>query len=429
MRPEARLGAAIEILDRLETVQSYLEDLMRGYFRERRYAGSGDRRAIGATVYGVLRRRGELDWRLSQAESRCDNRLRVFLLTTLERDPGLAEGPYGPEVPDEAERGALSAAVLCDMETAPAWARLNYPVWLEGEIAESLGPSHEDELRALCEGRAATDLRANTLKTDRDRLAGMLAEEGFATEPVALASHALRLTSDGRADQSRAFGQGLFEIQDAGSQFVAQLVGARQGQWIADICAGAGGKALAMAADMDNRGQIFAVDVDAGRLRRLGARAERAGVRNIQTRRQPAEAGWPDDWRGRMDAVLVDAPCSGSGTWRRQPELRWRMTAEGLARNAVRQGAMLDAAAELVKPSGRLVYITCSFLAAENEKPVTDFLARRTEFSLTPWREAATAAGLTDLPDAGGTEDFLRLTPLKQGVDGFFAAVMTRVFS
>ena len=426
MRPEARLGAAIEILDLLERESAALEDILRRYFRERRYAGSGDRRAIGAIVYGVLRRRGELDWRLEDAKRNPDNRMRAFLLTELEHWQGLADGPYGPEVPDEAERESLAIAVLAEIEDAPASARLNYPVWLEGEIERSLGPDCAEELAALCGGRAATDLRTNSLKTDRDALRARLAGEGFETEPLYLTPEALRLVTEGRVDQGAAFADGLFEVQDAGSQFVSHLVGAGQAKWVADVCAGAGGKTLAMAADMGNRGQLFAADVDAGRLKRLSARAQRAGVRNIQTRRQSAEAEWPGDWRGRMDAVLVDAPCTGSGTWRRQPELRWRLTPEVLERDALRQGGILDGASALVAPGGRLVYVTCSFLAAENENVVTDFLARHPDFSLVPWREAAAAAGMSGQPQDAAAQDCLRLSPLRHGVDGFFAAVMTR---
>lgn len=393
MTPAARVQMAIDLLDRIIVAareQGAAADvLLARWFAERRFAGSKDRRAVRELVYAAIRLCGE----------RPENG-RAAMLALVGRRPELAAcfdgSAYGPApiIPGE-----------------PVAAVQPLPNWLADAFAASgLDPA---EQVALLE-RAPLDLRVNRLRASRDAVSPAI--DGAAALPFA--PDALRLASELNVETLPAYRDGLIEVQDAGSQAVTALAGARPGDTVIDLCAGAGGKTLALAAAMANRGAILACDVDRPRLSRLLPRAERAGVTIAATRLlnpgQEAEA--LADMRDTADLVLVDAPCSGTGTWRRNPEARWRLNPAGLARYAAIQARLLDVAAALVRPGGTLVHIVCSLLDAEGAGQVDAFLAGHPEW------QAAPLAGPPGTPRGAG----LRLTPLQDSTDGFFVAKMVR---
>jgi 16S rRNA (cytosine967-C5)-methyltransferase len=302
--------------------------------------------------------------------------------------------------------------------------RGDYPDFLDQALARVFGEDRVAEGEALAE-RAPVDLRVNTLKTDVVRAMKALAP--FDPQPSALAPTAIRIAAPASSERAAPleaapeFEKGWFEVQDLGSQLAAACAGDIAGKQVLDFCAGGGGKTLALAAAMGNRGQLYAYDSDARRLTDTVRRAQRAGVRNLQVR-SPIHANPLSGLEGRMDLVFVDAPCSGSGTWRRHPDAKWRLTPEQLARRMEEQDAVLGQAAAFVKPGGRLIYVTCSLLAEENEDRVAAFLGSHPRFSV------ARVSGPGDAPVAPflTPEGFLRLTPRTAGADGFFAAQLSQ---
>lgn len=387
MTPAARVQAAIEILDAVIaaalTGGAPADRVIGEWFRSRRFAGSKDRRAVRELVYAAIRACGEVP---------SSGRAAILLLVA--RDPSLAAlfdgSPYGPALIEANEPVAPGGV-------APAW------------LAEALAASGiaGSEAQALL-GRAPLDLRVNTLKADRATIE--LPEPG---EPT-IAPQGLRFPAGTPVEQWPAFAEGQVEVQDTGSQLACLAVAAGPGETVIDLCAGAGGKTLALAAAMANRGRLVACDTDRVRLSRLAPRATRAGASIVEERLlDPGrEAGALANLAGQADAVLVDAPCSGTGTWRRNPEARWRLSARELGRLAVLQGRLLDLAATLVRPGGRLVYVTCSLLDAEGADQVGAFCARHPDWTIVPLDlGAGTVRG-------GG----LRLSPGTDGCDGFFIA-------
>lgn len=390
MTPQARVQAAIEVLDEVIAAARRrgpaADRVFTEWFRSRRFAGSGDRRAVREIVYAAIRRCGEVP--VSG---------RAAVLRLAEDDPALAalfDGTRHAPAPYQAGEPVAAAGIA--------------PAWLEQALAVSgLGAA---EHAALLE-RAPLDIRINALKAAQ----AILPEPG---EPC-VAPWARRYPPNTPVEQWEAYQGGAIEVQDAGSQLVGLAVAAQPGESVVDLCAGGGGKTLALAADMDNRGALLACDADRARLSRPTPRAERAGVSIVETRLLDGgrEAAALEDWRGRADAVLVDAPCSGTGTWRRNPEARWRLDPRELARLTAIQSRLLDVAAGLVKPGGRLVYVVCSLLDAEGQDQVAAFLARH-----SGWRAAPLALGAGRPRGAG-----LRLTPLADATDGFFVARLERL--
>ena len=431
MTPAARTQAAIELLDRIETEAPAADWIMRDYFRKRRYAGSGDRRAVGQIVFTVLRQRGLIDWRLEQAKLPNDNRLRAFLSLLLEGDSAALPGEataHGPVPPTADESAALDLARALDTSEAPLPDRAGFPAYLLPDLTETYGEGVEQELLAQLQDVAAVDIRVNSQKSDRDTVLARLEADGIGAAVSGWTGTAIRLSGRPNLNAHPLLSDGTVEIQDAGSQLVSALVGVEPGQQVADFCAGAGGKTLAMGARMENRGELHALDVDVRRLERLRARATRAGLRNVQSRRIDPEGDLPQELTGRMDRVLVDAPCSGSGTWRRQPEQRWRLDAARLEQHQVRQIQIAGRAAMLLQPNGLLVYVTCSILRAENEIVITELLRRHPHLVRIDCRDMAERAGVS-LPDGAVTDaGELRLSPYCHGVDGFFAAVLRSDF-
>jgi 16S rRNA (cytosine967-C5)-methyltransferase len=301
--------------------------------------------------------------------------------------------------------------------------RHEYPDWIEPLLRARFGDRLEAEMRAAITA-ASTDLRANTLKASRDEAMAALKAEGISAMPTELSPVGLRVHGRPPLATLKCFKDGLIEVQDEGSQLVGLLADARPGMRVADFCAGAGGKTLAMAAQMKNKGKIVACDVLEGRIERAAVRFIRAGAHNIERKALSSERDqWVKRHAGTFDRVLVDAPCTGTGTWRRNPDAKWKLSPQDVEELTQLQRSILDSAWRLVKPGGRLIYATCSLLSEENEAQIAAFLAEHADFKLIPiagiWAEAIGG----DAPAA----DTLSLTPAQHGTDGFFAAVMERV--
>ncbi|MGB3811538.1 MAG: RsmB/NOP family class I SAM-dependent RNA methyltransferase [Parvibaculum sp.] len=430
MTPGARLQAAIDILSTIGSSRQPADRVFDGWARGSRFAGSKDRAAVGELVFTVLRHRAELATALGSEEPR----LLVLGAVSMIDGAGpaaamaLADGARHAPAPLEHEEAAALRKATLPGADAPAHIRLNYPEWLHAEFEQAFGPRLETEMSALM-GRAPTDLRVNALKGNRDDLLALLAEEKVEVEPTPHAPLGVRLKARANIQGLGAFRDGMIELQDEGSQLACLLAAAKPGEQIVDLCAGGGGKALAMAAMMGNRGQIHACDTDRRRLGRLMPRAQRAGARNIQTRFIKPELlpGDADtdlaDLEARMDCVLVDAPCSGTGAWRRNPDARWRLTQDVLESYRATQAEVLARGARAVRPGGRLVYVTCSLLPCENESQIDAFLKARPDFELADW-DGFWPEGVVPPPAPSGGA--LRLTPASTGTDGFFIAILTR---
>lgn len=388
MTPPARMQAAIELLDGILAATraggAAADTLIQRYFKERRYAGAKDRRAVRELVYRAIRR--------SSAPPPSG---RAAMLGLAIEEPALLAlfdgSPHGPALP-EAEEARAEAGVA--------------PQWMTPLFDPLIGSA---ELPALL-GRAPLDLRVNRLKGNRDSALGLFA----GAVPTPLSPVGLRLFEPLQVEASEHWQAGLVEVQDEGSQLIAQACGVEPDMAIVDLCAGAGGKTLALAADMGNRGRILACDTDRARLSRLVPRADRAGVDIVETMllNPGSEIEALKDWRGVADVILVDAPCSGSGTWRRNPETRWRLNADRLRRLVQLQGQLLDIAAELLRPGGHLTYAVCSLLAEEGRGQADSFGAPRSAFVSV------------DVPIDGGRPSGpgRLLTPAHDGTDGFFIA-------
>jgi len=388
LTPAARIQAAIEVLDLvIEAARSNgapADRLISEWFRARRWAGSGDRRAVRELAYRAIRACGEIP-----ATG------RTAMLRVADIDPQIAalfDGSRHAPAPIDAAEPKAEAGVA--------------PAWLMQRLADS-GVEHPEALL----DRAPLDIRVNTLKSGSLDLP----EGGEKT----VAAHGWRYPPETKIEQSPAYLEGMIEVQDAGSQLTCEVVAARPGKTVIDLCAGAGGKTLALAAAMENVGRLIACDADRARLQRLPPRAERAGATGIETLLLDAnrEMQALEPFVGAADAVLVDAPCSGTGTWRRNPEARWRLTDKQLERYVAIQSRLLDIAATLVKPSGRLVFVTCSLLDAEGADQAEGFLTRHPD-----WR-----AELPVLPAGTPRGAGLRLSPSRDGTDGFFVARFVRL--
>jgi 16S rRNA (cytosine967-C5)-methyltransferase len=415
MTPAARIQAAIEILEDLNGTAMPADRFLRDWFRTRRYAGSKDRAAVAERVYDVFRHRASYAWRMQSEEPRA---LVIASVLKGEDDvEALFSGSgYGPKPLSDEERTVIHAPARSD---APFHVRHEFPELLEAELKRSLGDALGEEMDVM-QGRAPVDLRVNSLKATRDYVAELLNGDGFEAAPTPYSPWGLRLSSrEGLAQLQRypAFENGLFEFQDEASQIAALLVGAKPGERILDLAAGGGGKSLALAASMGNEGELVAFDDITERLRPLPSRAARARASCITVVREKDGPQWGD---GQFDAVLLDAPCSGTGTWRRQPEFRWRITAELLDRLRATQDMLLDDAARHVKPGGRLLYATCSLLCAENEDRVDAFRARHPDFA------SLRADAIWDGAPPPGLGEFFRATPATTGTDGFFTAILQR---
>lgn len=385
------------------------------YFREHRQLGHADRAFVAETVFAVLRRGRSI-------EARCAGQLsdRRRLLATLAIVRSWSQRELAPVLKASEEEWLAAAKAVPEADLPPA-VRCDLPDWLYARLEQQFGADEVLALSRAMNQSAPLDLRVNTLKGDRDTLLAKLAADDIAASPGALSPLAVRLRDKPALAKHPLFLEGAFEVQDEGSQLLGFLLEPKRGEMVVDFCAGAGGKTLLLGALMRNTGRLYAFDVSDKRLTNLKPRLARSGLSNVH----PARIEHERDQKikrlaGKADRVLVDAPCSGLGTLRRNPDLKWRQDETSVAELTVKQAAILAAAATLVRPGGRLVYATCSLLSAENDEIVAAFLEKHPDFSLLP---ASAVLGKQGIACEG---DVLRLLPHKHNTDGFFAAAMER---
>jgi 16S rRNA (cytosine967-C5)-methyltransferase len=427
MRMAGRVAAAIEILTDVFTQHRPASEALKDWGKSHRFAGSTDRHAIGTLVYDVLRRRETAASRMG------DGRPRALVLGAL-RDvwnmsaaeiETLCTEQFGPGVLTAKEKAALERDLRDDL---PVHIRGDFPEWLLPSLTEVFGDRTAEEGAALAQ-RAPIDMRVNTLKASREQLLEAFAKHGAKAGPLSPLS--IRIEQPGgesrniNVEVEQAHGLGWFEVQDSASQIAAALSGVRPGESVIDLCAGAGGKTLALAAQMNNKGRLVAYDQDKHRLRPIFDRINRSGATFIEV--VAADEGDKLKDMGGFDCVLIDAPCSGSGAWRRKPDAKWRLQLKQLEQRQKDQRDVLEQGALLVKAGGRLVYITCSVLPEENTTQVKSFLAKHRNFKIIPYTEQwkHTIGGVAPV-SADGSANTLLLTPAQHGTDGFFVAVMQK---
>jgi 16S rRNA (cytosine967-C5)-methyltransferase len=432
MTPAARLSAAIELIGTIDAERVPAAKALKEWGTAHRYAGSGDRAAIAGLVWDVLRRRASSAWLMEDDTPRA----RVLGMLKLERGMGVDAiaalcdgGRFAPGPLADKERAALAARSL---DGAPAPVAGDYPDWLDGYLTEVFGDDRVAEASAMA-SRAPLDLRVNTLKAKREKILHSLAHLGATETPWSPTGLRIELGADARNPGIHAeedFIKGAVEVQDEGSQLATLFSAAKPGEQVIDLCAGAGGKTLALAAMMQGKGRLIATDHDKRQLAPIHERLSRAGVHNADVRTPKGEGDTLSDIRASADLVLIDAPCTGTGTWRRNPDAKWRMRPGALEVRLKDQIEVLDRAAALVKPDGRIAYITCSVLPPENGEQVRGFIARHPQFSVVPPDE--TASVLWDKAEAFAraamrSPEGLLMTPRRTGTDGFFVSVLRRV--
>jgi 16S rRNA (cytosine967-C5)-methyltransferase len=428
MTPAARLSAAIEVLGDIETRRRPATEALKDWGLSHRFAGSKDRAAIASLVYDALRRKASAAWIMGEATPRATllGALRLQRGLDAEAIARLCSGErFAPEPLTDTERERLANGTL---EGAPAPVAGDFPEWIEPSLRRLFGDDLVPELQALA-ARAPLDLRVNTLKVaSRDEAHDAIPHLGAIETTLSPLGLRIAPSEDGRGPAVQVepeFLKGWIEIQDEGSQLAALLSGAKPGEQVVDLCAGGGGKTLALAAMMDNQGQIYATDNDARRLAPIHDRLARAGARNVQVRTPRGRADAIGDLDGRMDLVLVDAPCTGIGTWRRNPDAKWRLRPGSLDIRRAEQVAVLDRAARLVRPGGRIAYITCSILPEENDEALDALLERQTDLQVVPATEVLEAAGLAFLGERVHlTRSGLQLSPRATGTDGFYIGII-----
>lgn len=436
--------AVLEIYEQVRREGARADQALQRVLRREKQLRSVERRAVSDAVYGLLRLQGRVDHLLGSAlqtrKLALDKlatptqhllRYAAYLITGEKQSPASAAGLAGHEVAPYLWTLELVAkppedAAPKDPLDALA-AETSLPRWLAKLWAEQLGPDETRLLAAALNQRAPLTIRTNVLKTTREQLVETLAAEGARVEPTKLSPWGISFTGRTNVFALKAFKAGLFEVQDEGSQLIALACGARPGQLVVDACAGAGGKTLALAAEMHNKGRLVACDRDARRLVEMKQRARRAGVHNWEARGVPEGASGEAriaDLVGQADAVLVDAPCSGLGALRRNPDARWRLDAEEVATFPPRQREILERYARLVKPGGRLVYATCSINRQENEEVRASFAQAHAEFA--PVEPAELLGSELAQKVASGRADDVQLLPERDGTDGFYIAAFAR---
>ncbi|MFD0916014.1 RsmB/NOP family class I SAM-dependent RNA methyltransferase [Pseudahrensia aquimaris] len=427
MRLGGRVQAAIEVLSDMEKRKRPASEALKAWGLDHRFAGSGDRSAIGNIVYDALRNRASTHYIMDS------DKTRRLVLGTLMRfwdfTPDSLNAAFEGDkfAPDPLSQKEIEAFTTRNLKDAPEHVQADIPEWLAPSFQANFDEEWIAEAQAFTK-RPPVDLRVNTLKANRSKVAKALHKSG-AVETV-IARHGLRIPAgEGASRQPNvqadaAFQKGWFEIQDEGSQIVSDLIFARPGEQVMDFCAGAGGKTLALAATMENKGQIHAYDTDKQRLKPIYERLKRAGIRNAQVHAPDADLS---DLVGAMDRVFVDAPCTGTGTWRRRPDAKWKLTKESLETRLTEQEEVLTEAAPFVKPGGFFVYITCSVLPEENENQIASFLEDNTDFELLSAGEVWQEIFGFDKPQPWSADMMsITLTPASTGTDGFFFAVMGR---
>jgi 16S rRNA (cytosine967-C5)-methyltransferase len=426
MTPAARLSAAIEVLADIESRRRPAPDALKDWGLARRFAGSKDRAAVASLVYDVLRRRRSAAWLMGEDTPRAVllGALRLARGASADEIAALCSGErFAPAPLSEPERVRLETGTLAN---APADVAGDFPDWIASALQDHFGDDLVPELEALAT-RAPLDLRVNALRADRPGVLAELAHLSATETPLAPLGIRLGHGEDGRGPSVQvepSFLRGEFEVQDEGSQLAASLAGATPGQRVVDLCAGGGGKTLALAAAMADTGELIATDSDPRRLAPIHARLARAGIRNTQVRTPRGREDVTADLAGAVDLVLVDAPCTGAGTWRRNPDAKWRLRPGSLALRLKEQATVLERAAALVRPGGRIAYVTCSILPAENDGAIDALLSGRDGLSVVPVHEVT--AKLPALAQRVRlTRHGLQMTPLRTGTDGFYVAILS----
>jgi 16S rRNA (cytosine967-C5)-methyltransferase len=431
MTPQARLSAAIEIIETIEAQRAPAAKALKEWGAAHRFAGSGDRAAISGLVWDVLRRHASSAWIMDDetARARALGMLKLERGMSVEAIAILCDGGRFAQRPlSEAEQAALATRSL---DQAPPPVAGDYPDWLDPYLAQTFGEDRVAEATAMA-SRAPLDLRVNTLRGKREKILPALAHLGARETPWSPLGLRIELGADARnpgIHAEESFIKGAIEVQDEGSQLAALFAAAKPGEQVIDLCAGAGGKTLALAAMMQGKGRLIATDRDKRQLAPIHERLSRAGVHNAEVRSPKGEDEPLADIKASADLVVIDAPCTGTGTWRRNPDAKWRMRPGALEIRLNEQAEVLDRAARLVKTGGRIAYITCSVLLPENGEQVVAFLGRHGGFSIVPPDQTASMLG--DKAAAFGTaalgqpEGWL-MTPRRTGTDGFFVSILRR---
>jgi 16S rRNA (cytosine967-C5)-methyltransferase len=434
VRDGGKIQAAIEVLRDVLERRTPVKEAVRDWGKKSRFAGARDRAWISGLVVDALRRKNSIENAMEATGP------RVLALGALKHAWGwdvrkIEEALKDEHAPPPLQGKERDNLVMAPNPVAPPHVQGDYPEWLAPHMARAFGNDAVVEGMAMA-ARAPIDLRVNTLKSDPEKAGRAL--EGVKAKAMPELKNGFRIPAADSIERGEsveaipAYSKGWVEVQDMGSQIAAAVSCAAPGEQVLDYCAGGGGKTIAMAAMMQNKGQIFSHDIDGRRLSALIPRIERAGIRNVQLR-HPKENASLDDLDLKMDLVMIDAPCTGVGTWRRKPDAKWRVTPNALDKRLQDQAMILRQACNYVRPGGRLVYVTCSFLMEENEDQVASFLADRPDFESEDAAEAAVRSG--QLTDAGAklvrkcrrADRSVRLTPRSAGTDGFYMAVMRRV--
>src|SRR3984957_9811145 len=395
MTPAARLSAAIELIQTIDDQRVPASQALKEWGTAHRFAGSGDRAAISGLVWDVLRRSASSAWLMGSDTARARLLGMLHLERKLDADAisALCDGSrFAPSALTDAERTALTSNSL---DKAPAPVAGDYPEWLDPHLAEVFGEDRAAEATAMA-SRAPLDLRVNTLKAKREKVLASTAHLGTMETPWSPLGLRIELGADARnpgIHAEEAFIKGALEVQDEGSQLAALLSAAKPGEQVIDLCAGAGGKTLALAAMMQGKGSLIAPDYDKRQLAPIHERLSRAGVHNCEVRTPKGEGDALSDIRSSADLVMIDAPCTGTGTWRRNPDAKWRMRPGALEIRLKEQAEVLDRAASLVKPGGRIAYVTCSVLPQENGGQLRDFVAQHPDFSAIPSKQVTQVLG------------------------------------
>ncbi|MBC7455319.1 MAG: RsmB/NOP family class I SAM-dependent RNA methyltransferase [Massilia sp.] len=413
--PPAILGNTEEVLREILRFSAPADSTLSRYFKDHPRLGSRERGAVAEGIYAILRNKSFFTDFAEAGQSPTMRRLTIL---------GLAEAVGVDSLGGltEEETAFLERIKGIDRSLMPAQMRSNLPKWLFDKFVAQYGEAETLALADALNQPAPLDLRVNSIKATRDEVQAALAEAPILAEPTPYAPLGLRIIKKPSIQNLPLFKSGAIEVQDEGSQVLSQIVGAKRGEMVVDFCAGAGGKTLALGALMRNTGRLYAFDISEKRLAKLKPRLARSGLSNVH----PVQIAHERDAKikrlaGKIDRVLVDAPCSGLGTLRRNPDVKWRQKVEAVAEMQVKQASILDGAARLLKGGGRLVYATCSLLDEENDFIVEQFLAAHPEFDLVPMSQVL-AEQKIDL-EMG---DYLKMLPHKHHTDGFFAAVLQR---
>jgi 16S rRNA (cytosine967-C5)-methyltransferase len=433
LRDGGKIKAAIEVLRDVLERRTPVKEAVRDWGKKSRFAGARDRAWISGLVVDALRRKNSIEHTMEATGA------RVLALGALKHAWGwdvrkIEEALKDEHAPPPLQGKERENLLMAPNPTAPPHVQGDYPEWLSPHLARAFGPDAVVEGMAMA-ARAPVDLRVNTLKSDAEKAGRAL--EGVKAKQMPELKNGFRIPAADSIERGEsveaipAYSKGWVEVQDMGSQIAAAVSCAAPGEQVLDYCAGGGGKTIAMAAMMENKGQIFSHDIDGKRLSALIPRIERAGIRNVQLR-HPKENASLDDLDLKMDVVMIDAPCTGVGTWRRKPDAKWRVQPNALEKRMRDQATILRTACNYVRPGGRLVYVTCSFLMEENEDQVASFLADRPDFIPDDAADAAVRSGqLTEtgaklLQKCRRPDGSVRLTPRTAGTDGFYMAVMRR---